>query len=115
MESELDLEEIAMRLRAKLAEIAPQIDELTRPPEAGAAIGFGKRVGDGTTQAIGRFNDVGIANELQTIKERTERALAKLEDGTYGACDSCGKPIAPGRLHAAPESALCIECARDQR
>jgi DnaK suppressor protein len=112
MESELDLEDIEHRLRSRLAEIDAQIAELTKPPEAGAGIGFGKRVGDGTTQAIGRFTDVGIANDLQTIKERTERALAKLDEGSYGTCDNCGKPIAPGRLRAAPESALCIECAR---
>ena len=40
------------------------------------------------------------------------RALAKLEEGSYGDCDTCGRPIAPARLRAAPESVLCIECAR---
>lgn len=76
---------------------------------------FGKRVGDGTTEAIGRFTDVGVANDLQSISERVERALAKLDEGTYGVCDRCGASIAAGRLQAAPESALCIECAQAGR
>ena len=45
-------------------------------------------------------------------EEKLERALAKLDEGSYGRCDSCGEPIAPGRLEVAPESALCIACAR---
>jgi DnaK suppressor protein len=45
-------------------------------------------------------------------EEKLERALAKLDEGTYGLCDNCGGPIAPGRLEAAPESTLCIDCAR---
>ena len=112
---ELDLEEVAKRLRADLASISAEIEELTKPPEAGASIGFGKRIGEGTTEAISRFTNVGVANDLQAIKERTERALEKLEEGTYGSCDNCGKPIPAGRLEAAPASALCIECARAAR
>jgi hypothetical protein len=74
--------------------------------------GFGKRIGDGTSEAISRRNDIGVGNSLVVTEEKLERALAKLEEGSYGRCDGCGGPIAPGRLEAAPESALCIECAR---
>jgi DnaK suppressor protein len=45
-------------------------------------------------------------------EEKLQRALAKLEQGSYGQCDRCGGPIAPARLEAAPESVLCIACAR---
>jgi DnaK suppressor protein len=58
---------------------------------------------------------VGVAQEIEPLKTRIERALAKIDDGSYGTCDSCGKPIAEGRLKAAPESALCIDCARTVR
>ena len=115
MAVELDLTDIEKRLRARLAEVDAQISELTKPPENTGEIAFGKRVGEGTSQAIDRFNDVGIAYEVQGIKERVERALAKLDEGTYGTCDECGAEIAAGRLNAAPESALCIECARSAR
>lgn len=115
MPEDLDLDAIEARLRTRLSEVDAEITELTKPPEVSTGISFGKRVGDGTTQAIGRFTDVGIANDLQGIRERIERALEKLDEGTYGVCDNCGKPIIAGRLNAAPESTLCIECARNAR
>ena len=55
----LDLDEVEATLRERLAEVRARLDELKRPPEQGSGIGFGKRIGDGTTEAIGRFNEVG--------------------------------------------------------
>ena len=99
-------------LRSRLEEIEARVAELAKPPEAGTGIGFGKRIGDGTNEAISRRNDIGVGNSLLVTQEKLERALAKLADGSYGKCDSCGTPIAPARLEAVPESVLCIDCAR---
>ena len=104
--------EIERLLRARLDEIQTRLAELAKAPEAGAGIGFGKRIGDGTNEAISRRNDIGVGNSLLVTQEKLERALAKLAEGSYGNCDNCGGPIAPGRLQVAPESALCIDCAR---
>ena len=41
-----------------------------------------------------------------------DRALARIEDGTYGTCTNCGKEIALARLDAQPWASLCIDCAR---
>ena len=112
---ELDLNATEAKLRERLGELEAEIAELTKPPEDAGSISFGKRVGEGTTQAIDRFAEIGVAQELQPIKERVERALSKLKENTYGTCDNCEKPIGAGRLNAAPESALCIECARNAR
>jgi DnaK suppressor protein len=111
----LDLGRIETDFRARLAEVREQIAELTRPPEQSSGVQFGKRVGDGTTEAISRFTDVGVANDLDAIAERIERALDKLSEDTYGLCDECGVAIAPGRLRVVPESVLCLECARLKR
>lgn len=108
---ELDLEEIERDLRARLAELQGRATELKRPPERGAAIGFGKRIGDGTSEAIGRLTEVGVADSLDAIEARLERAIEKLDDGTYGVCDTCGTEIPTGRLKFAPESSLCVTCA----
>lgn len=43
-----------------------------------------------------------------------DRALARLEKGTYGLCEHCGKPISSERLEALPSTTLCIDCARLQ-
>jgi DnaK suppressor protein len=99
-------------LRTRLDEIQGRIAELAKAPELGSGIGFGKRIGDGTSEAISRRNDIGVGNSLLVTEEKLQRALAKLAEGSYGRCDRCGRPIAPGRLEAAPESALCIDCAR---
>jgi DnaK suppressor protein len=99
-------------LRERLDEVRGRIAELAKAPEPGSGIGFGKRIGDGTSEAISRRNDIGVGNSLLVTEEKLTRALAKLEEGSYGRCDSCGGPIAPGRLRVAPESALCIDCAR---
>ena len=107
-----ELAEVEKLLRGRLEEIQARLAELAKPPEAGAGIGFGKRIGDGTNEAISRRNEIGVGNSLLVTEEKLQRALAKLEESTYGRCDRCGKPIAPGRLEAAPESALCIDCAR---
>ena len=115
MADELDPVAIEGELRERLAELDAEITELTKPPEDAGSISFGKRVGEGTSQAIDRFAEVGVAQELQPIKKRVERALSKLQEDSYGTCDNCGEPIAAGRLRAAPESALCIDCARSAR
>jgi RNA polymerase-binding transcription factor len=87
------------------------VEHLAERPELGAAQGFGKRIGDGTTEAISRLTDIGVGRTLEAGLDRTERALAKLDEGTYGICDSCGQPIAPARLRAMPDSTLCVACA----
>jgi RNA polymerase-binding transcription factor len=78
-------------------------------------VGFGKRIGDGTTEAVSRLTDIGVGDSLERGLERTERALAKLDEGTYGVCDACGRPIARGRLRAMPDGVLCLECAASER
>jgi DnaK suppressor protein len=105
-------QDIERLLRARLEEIRARLAEFAKAPEPGSGIGFGKRIGDGTSEAISRRNDIGVGNSLLVTEEKLERALAKLDEGSYGRCDRCGGPIAPGRLEAAPESALCIDCAR---
>jgi DnaK suppressor protein len=107
--AETDVEQL---LRARLEEVEARLAELAKPPEAGAGIGFGKRIGDGTSEAISRRNDIGVGNSLLLTEEKLRRALAKIDEGSYGRCDRCRGPIAPARLEAAPESVLCIGCAR---
>lgn len=49
-----------------------------------------------------------IAREISSV----ERALDRIQDGTYGICTHCGKEIAHGRLDVSPEAASCVHCAR---
>jgi DnaK suppressor protein len=111
-ENELDLAAIEKELRAHLDALRERRGVITKAPERGSGVSFGKRVGDGTTEAVSRLTDVGVVDSLNATEERIERALAKLADGSYGICDRCGQPIPAARLKAAPESVLCVACAR---
>ncbi len=113
--SDEDLDAIRTALETLRDDTRQRLAALTERPELGAAQGFGKRIGDGTTEAVRRLTDIGVGDSLERVLARAERALAKLDDGTYGVCDSCGGPISPGRLRALPDGVLCVTCASAQR
>src|SRR3954452_1274963 len=106
--------DVREELEARRDEIRARVAKLAKTPERGEAQGFGKRIGDGTVEAISRLTEIGVGTSLETTLERTERALAKLDEGTYGLCDVCGQPIAPKRLAAIPDAVSCVACAADQ-
>lgn len=110
-----DLDRIRRRLEERRDDARERITVLAKRPERGSAQGFGKRIGDGTVEAISRLTEIGVGTSLESGLARTERALAKLDEGTYGSCDTCGEPIAPGRLRAMPDAMLCVACASAQR
>ena len=56
-----------------------------------------------------------LAAQLQDALAQVEKALLKIDQGTYGTCERCGKPISPPRLEAQPATALCIDCASVRR
>jgi DnaK suppressor protein len=108
----MDLDAIRAELEARRVELQAELDGLTtvtRDPTA--TIGFGKRVGEGTSEAIGRIERVGQADALAAKLADVDRALAKLEDGTYGLCDRCGSVIPDERLDALPWAVLCLSCS----
>lgn len=109
--TEAELERVRQTLQERHDSFSERVDELGRAPEAGAAIGFGKRIGDGTTEAISRLTDIGVGRSLEGVLERVTRALEKLDEGTYGMCDACGREIPSARLEAMPDSVLCVTCA----
>lgn len=108
----MELEAVARTLRERRAELGRELSILTEVPrDPMAAVSFGKRIGDGTTEAVERLNRVGVANAIATTLADVDRAIAKLDEGTYGICDSCGEPIPAERLEAVPSAVLCVRCA----
>jgi RNA polymerase-binding transcription factor len=108
----LDTRAIADTLRERLASLDGELAELTAVPrDPATAVSFGKRIGDGTTEAIDRMTKVGTAEQLAVMRADVVRALEKIEDGTYGLCDRCGAAIPDERLEARPWSVLCVSCA----
>ncbi len=56
-----------------------------------------------------------LLGQLREQLAEIERALQKLDDGTYGVCERCGGPIGEARLEAMPAARLCIACASKPR
>ncbi len=102
-------------LQAKRDDLEQRLGIFTATPERGSNLGFGKRIGDGTIEAVDRLNQIGVGGRLESRLERVDRALAKLGEGTYGTCDVCGDAIDPRRLRAAPESTVCVGCPLPRR
>lgn len=108
----LDLDAIRADLVAKRDELVQQLGALTAVPrDPMAAVSFGKRIGEGTTEAVERLNTTGTAKQLDAMLTDVQRALVKFDDGTYGICDRCGVTIPDERLEARPWSVLCVRCS----
>jgi RNA polymerase-binding transcription factor DksA len=99
------------RLRARRDELAAELDRLTEPPDETAVVGFGKRVGDGTTEAVERISSTLTARSIAASLAEVDRALEKVAAGTFGRCDVCGTAIPAERLEARPFTSRCIDHA----
>jgi DnaK suppressor protein len=105
------LERVLQTLVARHADLKTELQRLVAPPEQGAAVSFGKRIGDGTTEAVERLNTTAAARSLADSIADIERALAKIDAGSYGICDGCGNEIGVDRLEALPAATRCVVCA----
>ncbi len=63
---------------------------------------------------LDREIELTLQGNAHSALAKIDRALRKLEEGTYGKCDKCGEAIAKERLEIAPYAALCVECKRQE-
>jgi len=110
-EAEPDATEVRRVLGSRLADIDEQLTTMSAPPTEQSNISFGKRVGDGTQMAVDRLAQVAAHEKLLAMRADIRRALAKLDDGSYGRCDVCGGPIGAERLAALPWATRCVKDA----
>jgi DnaK suppressor protein len=78
------------------------------------AIGSGDHIADSATETYMRELDNGLEENAEHLLAEIEAALGRIDDGTYGLCVNCGKPIAEERLEALPYATLCIDDKRAQ-
>jgi len=86
-------------------------DELGELAEGGTD----NHLGDMATAMYDRELDEGLEEGAQQTVSEIEAALRRIDDGTYGVCEVCGKPIAPERLAAIPWARRCIDDQRKVR
>jgi DnaK suppressor protein len=111
-EVQAELESEAAILRADLARAASEVAERLTDSVHDA----GDDSADAGTKAFEREHDFALSQNAQDLLDQGERALARIDAGTYGVCESCGKPIGKARLLAFPRATLCVACKqREER
>ena len=101
--------EVRAQLEAERAHLREQVAGLERG--GGSAATFDDNFADSGQVAAEQGENALLANRLRSELDEVERALAKLDDGTYGRCEVCGAPIAEPRLEAMPATRFCIDHA----
>jgi DnaK suppressor protein len=74
--------------------------------------GSGDHMADSATETYLRELDEGLEEDAGHLLGEIDAALRRIEDGTYGTCAVCGKPIGEARLEAIPYATLCIDDKR---
>ncbi len=68
------------------------------------------------TKTYEREHELSLTHNARDLLAQSERALARIGAGTYGLCESCGRPIGKARLKAFPRATLCVDCKqREER
>lgn len=75
---------------------------------------FDDEYADAGTATFEREKDLSIENNVRDLLHKIDRAIRRIEDGTYGICDICGKPIEKARVKALAYVDLCIKDAQAQ-
>jgi DnaK suppressor protein len=98
------------RLEEELAAAREELAQIEKRLETKGDYGLG----EGDPLIVGW--ELALAQKLETESkiEEIESALQRIAEGTYGRCQSCGRPISEERLAVLPQAALCINCARRQ-
>ena len=117
--TEAELKKVRQQLEAEIAGLTADI----REAESAIAERLGDAVGDaGDDQAdagaktFQREHELALTQNARELLELSERALARIDEGTFGVCASCGQAIGKARLQAFPRATLCVTCKqREER
>jgi len=109
----IDFEQLRSCLESERKHLNEQLEQLqasVRPAEERReGSPFGKREEE-ATEAAELEKRLVSEKRIRDLLVEVERALRKFEEGTYGLCDVCGKPIDPAQLEALPQASLCLSC-----
>ncbi|MGW1951873.1 TraR/DksA C4-type zinc finger protein [Streptomyces sp. NPDC001920] len=112
-----EVEEARAELQAEETRLR---DEITASEQSLAGLmrdsgdGAGDDQADTGAKNITREHELALAANAREMLIQTERALERLDAGTYGLCENCGNPIGKARMQAFPRATLCVECKQKQ-
>lgn len=115
-----ELDDLRQRLLEEQAELSEQLTTIeetsfsTSQSDLSGEVSFDEENADAGTFTFERERDLSIENNVRDLLGKIDRALARMDEGTYGICSRCGKPIEKARLKALPYVDLCIKDAQAQ-
>ncbi len=80
----------------------------------GQSFGASNHPADAASDVMARERNMGVGMDLQAELDDITNALARLDEGQYGRCETCGQPIPIERLEARPAATLCIDHQRER-
>jgi RNA polymerase-binding transcription factor DksA len=98
-------------VRSDLAGERDRLNAQIAALEPGGGSSFDDNFADSGQVAAEQGENKVLASQLRSELDEVERALRKLDDGTYGQCETCGQTIAAPRLEAMPATRYCIDHA----
>jgi len=115
-----EIGEIRKDLSSQASELRQEIDEamtaLTNLQRGGDGEGAGDDQADAGTKTCEREPELSLSNNSRDRLAQVDRAIERLEAGTYGACENCGNGIPKARLKARPAATMCVACKqREER
>jgi DnaK suppressor protein len=117
--TEAELAELRNQLAAEAAALRTDIDraETDIASRLGDAVGdAGEDQADVGAKTFEREHELALTHNARELLAQNERAIARIEAGTYGTCESCGQAIGKARLQAFPRATLCVTCKqREER
>ena len=116
-----DLLKLKAQLQAERSKIADDLSHIERDnlkqsqrDAAGDLSGYSFHMADVATDNFDREFSLDLASTEQVLLNRIDEALRKIEEGTYGICENCNKPISFKRLKAVAYAKLCLKCKEDE-
>jgi len=95
-------------LRSQLAEL--EASSFSEPQsDLSGETAFDEEYADSGTATFEREKDLSLENNVRDLLEKIEKALSRIDEGTFGLCERCGKPIEKARIKALPYAGLCIK------
>ena len=110
-----ELDELRQALLKEQSELRAQLAELeestfsTPQSDLSGEVAFDEEPADSGTATFERERDLSLENNIRDLLEKIDKALERMNNGTYGICERCGKPIEKARLKALPYANLCIK------
>lgn len=98
---------------SRIAALQRDVDDIVESAKGGAT--DDEHDAEGATIAFERAQAMALLEETRLQVGTLDEALARVDAGSYGTCESCGKPIAAERLAARPAATRCISCASRRR